>query len=61
MGEKKYLSEREASIYTGLHRNTLRVLRTEGSKKGRLNYYKVGKKILYVESEIDNFIKLHKV
>jgi excisionase family DNA binding protein len=59
--EKIWLSEKEASEYTGLHRHTLRKYRDHGSPEGIvLPASKIGRRFLYRRKDIDQFILDHR-
>jgi hypothetical protein len=58
------LSEREASIYLGISRITLRQGRSDGRRENRMPpppYIKVGRKILYLKSDLDEYLLMFRV
>lgn len=61
IASETYLDETEAIAYSGFGRRTLLRLRVDGTNKGRLPFYVVGKSIRYKRVEIDQFIEQHKV
>lgn len=51
---ERYLSEKEVSEVLNVSRRTLHDYRNEG----RISYYKLGGKILYKESDIQQFLEI---
>jgi len=58
------LSEKEASIYLGVSRITLRQGRCEGRRDNRMApvpYLKLGRKILYLVEDLDAYLLTYRV
>ncbi len=58
------LTESEAATYLGISRITLRQGRCDGRKANRMPpppYLKVGRKILYLKSDLDDYLLMFRV
>tara|TARA_B110000046_G_C13016809_1_gene409164 strand:+ start:21 stop:323 length:303 start_codon:yes stop_codon:yes gene_type:complete len=55
--DKKFLTVKEAAVYTGLSKSYFYKL----IHYNIINYYKVGSKVLFLKEEIDNYILNNKV
>lgn len=60
IGVKRWLNEKEASIYSGFGREILRRFRTKGSRRGIvLKHSVMNGNIRYDKYEIDKFMESH--
>lgn len=58
------MSEREAAIYIGVARISLRQGRCEGKRDNRMPpppYVKIGRKILYLRDDLDRWLETYRV
>lgn len=56
---KRGLSEKEAAIYLGVSRSTLRHGRSEGERENRMSpppFVRLGKKIVYLKDDLDAWL-----